>query len=253
MGLMRPVRVPRVSSWAAHQRRNPPSIEAGTDFYCPIGTPVYAPETGRVYGYGNSITPDTGRWVGLDLVTGQRFRAMHLSRQALSPVILNNGGFVRKGDILGYSGASGYGEEDWSGNPATGGAHCHVTLWPTQQSLFGYKWVDGQKVPFTVDIMNYIGDDASGGGSSPEPIDPAFIRRKGNNVIRFLYADNGGPQWTVINLSKGTAFRAYTQEDANNLAISVGFTAEVVTAQVLANTLALAAKLAGNSQITYVN
>lgn len=252
MGLMVPVRSSRVSSWAAHQYRNPPSVEPGTDFYCPIGTPVYAPETGRVYGWGNSITPATGRWVGLDLVTGQRFRAMHFSRHALSTAILN-GGFVRKGDIIGYSGASGYGEEDWSGNPNTGGAHCHATLWPTQQSLFGYHWVNGQKVPYTVDLMNYISDGAGGGGSSPDPVDPTIIRRKGNNVIRFLYADNGGSQWTVINLSEGTAFRAYTQADGNNLAVSVGFAAEVVTAQVLANTLALAAKLAGKAQITYVN
>lgn len=202
MGLMRPVQSARVSSWTAHQHRNPPSTEPGTDFYCPIGTPVYAPETGRVYGYGNSITPATGRWVGLDLVTGQRFRAMHFSQQALSSTILN-GGFVRKGDIIGYSGASGYGEEDWSGNPNTGGAHCHVTLWPTHQSLFGYHWVDGKKVPYTVDIMNYIGD-AAGGGSTP--VIPE-IELETDQMIPLYVTDsvdgNGVPGWALLNPRTG--------------------------------------------------
>lgn len=251
MGLMLPVRTSRMSSWTAHQYRNPPSTEPGTDLYCPIGTPVYAPEDGRVYGYGTSIIPATGRWVGLDLTNGMRFRAMHFSSIALSSTTLYNGGFVRKGDIIAYSGASGYGEEDWSWNPDTGGAHCHATLWPTQQSLFGYHWVNGEKVPYTVDLMDYV--YAGSGGGSSELVDPTIIRRKGNNVIRFLYADNGGPQWTVINLSEGTAFRAYTQADGNNLAVSVGFAAEVVTAQTLANTLSLAALLSGKTHITYVN
>lgn len=162
MSLLLPVGERRMSSWTAHQHRNPRSSEPGTDFYCPIGTPVVAPEDGRVYGWGDSIIPATGRWVGLDLNNGMRFRAMHFSRIALSRTVLVNKGFVRKGQVIGYSGASGYGDEDWSWNPNTGGAHTHVTLWPTQQSRYGYA-ANGK--PYTVDFMNYVGGSSAGGGS----------------------------------------------------------------------------------------
>lgn len=166
--LLLPVGERRMSSWEAHQHRVPRSTEPGTDFYCPIGTPVYAPEDGRVYGWSNSIIPATGRWVGLDLVTGQRFRAMHFSRIALSESTLRNGGFVRKGQLIAYSGASGYGDNDWSWNPNTGGAHTHVTLWPTHETRFGYR-PNGK--PYTVDFMDYADTSSSaGGGVSPTPI-----------------------------------------------------------------------------------
>ncbi len=150
--LLLPVGERRMSSWAAHQRRSPRSTEPGTDFYCPIGTPVLAPADGWVYGYGTSIVPATGKWVGLDLKNGMRFRAMHFSRIALSDSVLRNRGFVRRGQVIGYSGATGYGENDWSWNPNTGGAHTHVTLWPTWSSKYGY---DSSGKPYTVDFMKY--------------------------------------------------------------------------------------------------
>src|SRR5690554_847163 len=106
--LLLPVGPRPMCCWAAHQRRGTPSREPGTDFYCPIGTPVVAPADGRIYGYGTSIAPATGRWVGVDFDMGFRFRAMHLSKLA------RTSGRVKRGDIIGYSGASGYGEEDWS-------------------------------------------------------------------------------------------------------------------------------------------
>lgn len=164
--LLLPVGERRMSSWATHQKRNPKSSEPGTDFYCPIGTPVYAPANGRVYGYGESIIPATGRWVGLDLDNGMRFRAMHFSRIVLSKQVLQNKGFVRRGDLIAYSGASGYGDEDWSWNPNTGGAHTHVTLWPTQESRYGYR---PNGTPYTVDFMNYVASASDGGGSATIP------------------------------------------------------------------------------------
>ncbi len=160
-GLLLPVGPRRNSSWAAHQRRVPKSSEPGTDFYCPIGTPVLAPADGVIYGYGNTIGPATGRWVGIHFQSGMAFRAMHLSR------IVKFSGPVHRGDILGYSGASGYGVEDWSSNPNTGGAHVHVTLWPTFVKRFGY---DNQGRPFTIDFMDYADTGSpSGGGVSPPP------------------------------------------------------------------------------------
>lgn len=178
--LLLPVGVRRLSSWTAHQHRVPRSNEPGTDFYCPIGTPVLAPADGVIYGYGNSIVPATGRWVGIHFQSGMAFRAMHLSR------IVKFSGLVRRGDILGYSGASGYGVEDWSSNPNTGGAHVHVTLWPTIVKRFGY---DSQGKPFTIDFMNFVGGSSAGGGTGEwdematkqeikEALDEVLIERK---------------------------------------------------------------------------
>lgn len=197
MSLLLPVGVRRMSSWAAHQKRVPRSNEPGTDFYCPIGTPVYAPEDGRVYGWGDSIIPATGRWVGLDLVNGMRWRAMHFSRIALSRTILNNRGFVRRGDLIAYSGASGYGDEDWSWNPNTGGAHTHVTLWPTQETKFGYHRVNGKDVPYTVDFMNYVGGTSGGGTGDEDDMTPEQARMLSDNnamlsqIIDYLGANGG--------------------------------------------------------------
>lgn len=169
-----------MSSWAAHQKRDPRSSEPGTDFYCPIGTPVYAPANGRVYGYGESIIPATGRWIGLDLENGMRFRAMHFSRIVLSKTILNNRGFVRKGQLIAYSGASGYGDEDWSWNPNTGGAHTHVTLWPTWASRYGYQ-PNGK--PYTIDFMKYADTSSSAGSGESEEDDMTPEQSKQLNAV----------------------------------------------------------------------
>lgn len=156
--LLLPVGERRMSSWAQHQRRSPRSSEPGTDFYCPIGTPILAPADGVIYGTGSFIGPATGRWVGVEFDNGMCFRALHLSR------IVRFSGRVRRGEVLGYSGASGYGEEDWSWNPVTGGAHVHVTLWPTHMRRFGY---DAAGRPFTVDFMAHVGGEPAGGEAAP--------------------------------------------------------------------------------------
>jgi murein DD-endopeptidase MepM/ murein hydrolase activator NlpD len=160
--LLLPVGPRRMSSWATHQNRNPPSQEPGTDFYCPIGTPVYAPADGRIYGFGTSIIPATGLWNGIDFTNGFRFRAMHFSQ------LERTSGLVERGELIAYSGATGYGKKDWSNDPNTGGSHVHATLWDTQQSRFGYRRINGKLVPYTVDLMNYIGGDQSAGsGNTP--------------------------------------------------------------------------------------
>lgn len=181
-GLLLPVGSRRMSSWASHQRRSPRSSEPGTDFYCPIGTPIYSPADGVVYGSGNSIAPATGRWVGIDLDNGMRFRCMHLSRMVNLPRR------VKRGQLIGYSGASGYGKENWENDPHTGGAHTHVTLWPTHASRFGY---DRNGKPYTVDFMAYADNSspASAGGSSEED----DMNDDDRNKLNFVYAALAGP------------------------------------------------------------
>lgn len=185
-GLLLPVGRRSMSTWAAHQQRGKPSSEPGTDFYCPIGTPILAPADGRIYGYGTSITPATGRWVGVDFDNGMRFRAMHLSKMK------RTSGRVKRGEVIGYSGASGYGEEDWSWNVAgTGGAHVHVTLWPTHATRFGYHWVNGKKKPYTIDFMEHADLNTSAGGGGIEDDMTPEQDRKLTTLYNAMF--NGGP------------------------------------------------------------
>lgn len=179
-GLLLPVGERRMSSWATHQRRVPKSSEPGTDFYCPIGTPILAPADGVVFGSGNSIVPATGRWIGLDLDNGMRFRAMHLSR------LVNLPARVKRGQIIGYSGASGYGTEDFSSNPNTGGPHTHVTLWPTQVMRFGYN---AQGKPYTLDFMAHADVSGSGASVDPTPTVPKILQ--GGKMVIYAQRDDG--------------------------------------------------------------
>jgi hypothetical protein len=112
-----------------------------------------------IYGYGTSISPATGLWNGIDLDNGMRFRGMHYSR------LVRTSGRVRRGEIIAYSGATGYGKADWSADPNTGGAHVHGTLWPTHQTRFGYQ-PNGK--PYTIDFMAHADlSGTAGSGSNP--------------------------------------------------------------------------------------
>lgn len=228
--LLLPVGPRRMSSWEAHQHRVPRSTEPGTDFYCPIGTPVLAPASGVVYAVFNSIGPATGRWVGVDFDNGMRFRAMHLSR-----TLVRVGQRVRRGDRLGLSGASGYGEEDWSWNPNTGGSHVHVTLWPTHQTRFGYNPRTGK--PYTIDFMRYADTSSpSGGGqggSTPKP-KPPITEEEEEDMKPFLIwkkNPNGTRQWALISGDLSRMVPIYKGETANALGKLYGAATLVVESE----------------------
>lgn len=205
--LLLPVGPRSLSSWSTHQRRVPRSSEPGTDFYCPIGTPVLCPADGVIYGYGTSIVPATGRWVGVQFQNGMSFRALHLK------TLVKTSGVVRRGELLGYSGATGYGKEDWSSDPNTGGAHVHVTLWPTAVRRFGYSPETGK--PYTIDFMNYVGGSPAGGGNSTEDDMPSM-----NEFLNYPAFD-GGPTISQMFLETHSLYNAVfnggpSMEDSGN-------------------------------------
>jgi len=86
-------------------------VHKGTDFRAATGTPVYAINRGivrkaKVYAiYGDTVIIDHG--------LGLLSMYMHLSKMSVNP-----GQLVRKGDLLGYSGNTGYAE----------GPHLHLTI-----------------------------------------------------------------------------------------------------------------------------
>lgn len=189
----------RMSSFTAHTRRTTPSREPGTDYYVPIGTPVIAPAAGVVGMTGDSINPPTGRFVWIKFDDGTSGRALHLSRR-----VVDAGQRVRQGQIIGYSGATGYGKEDWSHDPSTGGAHVHWTFWLDHRMRFGY---DAHGRPYSVDFENYVTGAPAGGTPIPDQEEdemPPIFRKHIDTRPRPL--PKGGWHNVYLNEKNHTSF-----------------------------------------------
>jgi murein DD-endopeptidase MepM/ murein hydrolase activator NlpD len=120
MGLLLPSTTGWVTcSWQCHKDRNPPSSQPGTDYGTGFGEPLYAVENGVVSLVVNSISSASGRYLGLRLDDGRETYSLHLSKISVS-----QGQRVTRGQKIGETGASGFGDE-WYYGP-----HVHQTLWP---------------------------------------------------------------------------------------------------------------------------
>ena len=86
-------------------------IHKGTDFQAPVGTPVYAINNGTILATKKYIT--YGDTVVVDHGLGLLSMYMHLSKMVVSPKQ-----FIKKGQLIGYSGETGYSE----------GPHLHLTI-----------------------------------------------------------------------------------------------------------------------------
>lgn len=130
--------LPNVSisdDYNAHKRRN--SAEPGTDYELKYGSAVYAPYGGKIRVANTSNAGAPGRYVGIDLADGNYFRALHMSR-----ISVKVGQSVKKGQLIGYSGASGF-SNDWHYGP-----HVHFSLWVGTDPLKS-SWRN------TTDIVKY--------------------------------------------------------------------------------------------------
>ncbi len=103
-------------------------VHNGVDFRAPVGTPVMSVEAGTVITVDNNdrgtsrwLKYQYGKYVLIEHDNGLTSIYAHLSRQ-----IVQKGTQVGKGDIIGYSGDTGY----------SYGAHLHLTLyWTPSVSL----------------------------------------------------------------------------------------------------------------------
>ncbi|MFB4350050.1 M23 family metallopeptidase [Microbacterium sp. CR_7] len=110
--------MPISSSWQGHRNRNPPSAEPGTDYAVITGTQIRAATNGVIVDRKDSTTTATGRYLALRADDGNYIRYLHLQSSAV-PL----GARVTRGQVIAYSGASGFGTD-------TGyGPHVHVSLW----------------------------------------------------------------------------------------------------------------------------
>lgn len=77
-------------------------LHTGIDFGLPVGTPIYAPADGVAYFANNSYNGGYGIMVKLEHSFGFSTFYAHLSR-----IVVKKGDFVRRGQIIAYSGNSG--------------------------------------------------------------------------------------------------------------------------------------------------
>lgn len=126
------------SSWQGHKNRNPPSGEPGTDYAVITGTQIRAAANGVIVDRKDSTTTATGRYLALRADDGNYIRYLHLQSSTV-PL----GARVARGQVIAYSGASGFGSD------AGYGPHVHVSLWiggtPLQQGFTN-----------SVDFENYV-------------------------------------------------------------------------------------------------
>jgi hypothetical protein len=138
-GYHRPVVNPYISdSRQGHINRTPPSREPGTDYGCAYGSQLTAPEDGVILYVKHDTNGPTGRLIKLGFNDGQSARFLHLKNVEVGP-----GGKVKRGQHMGYTGASANGRE-WGV-----GAHVHVTLLPTHADDFSR----------TLDFATQVGPD----------------------------------------------------------------------------------------------
>lgn len=238
-----------MSTRDAHLGRRPPSREPGTDYYMPMGTPLGAPAPCRVVDIGGSVGPETGRFITVD--DGTRWiRTLHLLEWWVS-----EGDYLDPGDIMGLSGASGYGTEFFGGSSMddfpwseTGGPHAHVTAFRGRGYTFGSSG--------TVDFHALTGGFAGGGASALTPvppleryedmeliavIDPAEVGKggiDGNDVAGWAVLNTSTPNSTTNPvILKVTDINA--QETANSWARSLGQRAREISRQDWENLLEL--------------
>jgi murein DD-endopeptidase MepM/ murein hydrolase activator NlpD len=187
------------ASWQAHKDRNPPSSEPGTDYGSNYGAPLYAVEDGVVTLVSHSNGGGTGRFIQILLDDGRETRSLHLSE-----VWVGAGERIARGEQIGRTGGSGF------GNDHGYGSHVHQTLWP------GRAWA----AP-TIDFAAHVGDP------EPPPDPPAPPPEEDEDMPKnsgFSYTRSDGVVICgIANLGSGAFTEWQDGGGAYNSAVAVAF------------------------------
>lgn len=142
-------------TFQGHKDRRPPSTEPGTDLATPMNSPVYAVHDGVIAETKLTNSGAMGRKIGLNADMGRAFNYLHLQR-----VFVSRGQRVKVGDLIGRTGASGWGSDRYYG------PHLHVTVWATHHRVY----TTNAPLNFETLYMNGGSSSGSGGGSKTHPL-----------------------------------------------------------------------------------
>lgn len=124
------------------QRAYKTKFHNGIDFRAPISTPIYAAEDGKVFSVGDNGRVQYGKFIVIKHNNNLATLYAHLSRQ-----IIGVGAFIKKGDIIGYSGNTGY----------STGPHLHFgAYWAPSVTLKSFPGVGLVPVGVTINPADYL-------------------------------------------------------------------------------------------------
>lgn len=114
----------------------------GVDLAAPLGTPIYAADDGVVSGAANNGRLQYGKYIVIDHSNNLSTLYAHLSRQ-----VVGKGDTVKRGDLIGYSGNTGY----------SFGAHLHFSVYWTQSLSFkSFPGAGLVPIGVTIDPDDYL-------------------------------------------------------------------------------------------------
>jgi murein DD-endopeptidase MepM/ murein hydrolase activator NlpD len=128
---MRAVEGKITDSFSGHKNRVKPSLNPGTDYGVPTGTPIKAIADGTITGVVPTFAGAGGRMIFQSFPSGHNADYLHLSR-----IDVVKGQQVKQGDIIGLSGASGLGKENGYG------PHLHLSVRVGGQPTMGAGNID---------------------------------------------------------------------------------------------------------------
>lgn len=112
-------------TWGNSRQYGGDRTHEGTDIMAPIGTPIYSATDGKVVNYGWN---ELGGWrISVKTAEGYNIYYAHMSKYASG---MANGVTVKKGQLIGYVGNTGYGTTGTSGKFAS---HLHL-------GIYNSKW-----------------------------------------------------------------------------------------------------------------
>jgi len=114
----------------------------GIDFQASIGTPVFAAASGKIKAVGNNGRLQYGKFVLIEHENNLTTLYAHLSRY-----VVQNGDKVNEGDLIGYSGNTGY----------STGPHLHLTVyWAPSVTIKSFPGAGIVPVGITIDPADYL-------------------------------------------------------------------------------------------------
>lgn len=168
---------------------------SGTDIMAPAGQPLVAAMDGEITGIG--WLKLGGYRINLDVGNGYTLYYAHMKSYAPG---IKKGSKVKKGDLIGYSGNTGYGPEGTTGN--IGGPHLHFSIYKNglkdENTLNSYpylKWWESKSdVTAGLDMgnANLTGGDNSGVTTMPDKPGEDGIKMARAHIRTLIQLDEYG-------------------------------------------------------------